>query len=81
MTMYDIIARIRNMTGLEVTLENSELKFSSPDCDLLPFCSFSAAGLVVGIYYSDHAADALISWEEIEFIKKSFNYNATKENL
>jgi len=72
MTFFGIIERIRKETGLAVTLEDGALKFESPDYDLVPEFAFTKEGLSLACRMGQHSDSALLTWEEIEFIKKGF---------
>jgi len=72
MTFFGIIKRIREESGLSVTLEDGALKFESPDYDLFPSFEFTRDGVALKCSMGRHSDTALLTWEEIEFIKKGF---------
>ena len=72
MTFFEIIKRLREESGLAVSLEDGALKIESLDYDLYPSFEFTKNGMRIKCHMGQTANQTLLTWEEIEFIKKGF---------
>jgi hypothetical protein len=71
MTFFGIIKRLREESGLAVSLEDGALKIESW-LDLYPSFEFTKNGMRIKCHMGQTANQTLLTWEEIEFIKKGF---------
>lgn len=69
--MVDIINKLR--TVATANLENGRLEISGGDYDIYTEPAFTSEGLEICVSAFGHDQKVVITWEEIEFLKKGLS--------